>query len=255
MVSFDRTPDTPPAFGYKVAWFAIKASDPASVLEALELDEAMPANWASGIAAAYGRGAWKDSGPWVFVSPPVNGWILAVSASWPYPVDIEKNRDIGKKFDVLFHRLMTRFDEVQFFGSHRVADFVAWARALNREPIRIFSHIGGADGVLANVGEQTADEAQLGLADLSGLSPTDADDRMFELAEQQELEEYSLRKSGLSDREAHEKVRQGACRPFPDETDSTALAALWSIDPTGLTEEDHPPGLGLAARLPSDLAE
>ena len=129
MVSFDQTPDTPPAFGYKVAWFAVKASDAASVLEALELDEAMPANWASGIEAAYGHSAWKESGPWVFVSPPVNGWILAVSASWPYPVDIERNRDIGQKFDVLFHRLMMRFDEVQFFGSHRVADFVAEPRA------------------------------------------------------------------------------------------------------------------------------
>ena len=255
MVSFDQTPDKPRAFGYKIMWFAIKASDAASVLEVLELGEAIPANWASGIEAAYEHGAWKESGPWVFVTPPVNGWIFAVSASWPYPVDIETNRDIGQKFDVLFRRLMRQFDDVQFFGSHRVADFVTWARALNREPIRIFGYAGGGDGVVANFGEQTAAEAQLRLANLDGLSPTDANDRMLELAEQQDREEYRLRKSGLSPREAHEQVSQCARSPFPDETDATALAALWSIDPTGLEEEDHPQGLGLAVRLGSDLAQ
>lgn len=255
MVSFDQTPDKPRAFGYKIMWFAIKTSDAASVLEALELGEAMPANWASGIEAAYGHSAGEKSGPWVFMPPPVNDWTLAVSASWPYPVDIEAKRDIGQKFDVLFHRLMRRFDDVQFFGSHRVVDFVTWARALNHEPIRIFGYAGGGDQVLTNFGEQTAAEAQLGLANLSGLSPADATERIFELAEQQDREESRLRESGLSPREVREKLRQSTRRPFPDETDATALAALWSIDPTRLEEEDHPPGLGLAAPLRSDLAQ
>jgi hypothetical protein len=54
MPSFDQTPDNPEAFGFKVLWFAVKAADPASVLEALEFGGAMPANWASGLPAAYG---------------------------------------------------------------------------------------------------------------------------------------------------------------------------------------------------------
>jgi hypothetical protein len=33
------------------------------------------------------------------------------------------------------------------------------------------------------------------------------------------------------------------------------LAALWSIDPSRLEEQDHPVGLGLAARLPNDLKQ
>lgn len=44
MPSFDQTPDEPEPFGFKVSWFAVKASDPASVLDAFELREATPAN-------------------------------------------------------------------------------------------------------------------------------------------------------------------------------------------------------------------
>lgn len=253
--SFDQTPDKPQAFGYKVNWFAIKTSDPSAVLDALELGEATLANWASGLEAAHEGGAWKRTGPWVFISPPVRGWVLAVSASWPYPVTIEQTRDIGERFDALFSRLMQRFDDVQFFGSYRVVDFVTWARALKGKPIRIFGYAGGGDNVLANFGDQTLGEAQLGFTNLSGLSPSDANDRMFEIAEQQDLEEYRLRKNGLSPREAHEKVRESGRSPFPDETDATDLAALWSIDPSGLEEQDHPTGLGLVVRLPQDLMQ
>ena len=45
--------------------------------------------------------------------------------------------DLTIVFDVLFSRLMQRFDDVQFFGSHRVADFVSWARALNGKSVRV----------------------------------------------------------------------------------------------------------------------
>jgi len=72
MPSFDQTPDKPQSFGYKVSWFAVKTSDTASVLDALEFGEAMPANWASGIA-----GALPFEGPWVFAShrSPAGSWL------------------------------------------------------------------------------------------------------------------------------------------------------------------------------------
>lgn len=38
MPSFDQTPDEPEPFGYKISWFALKTSDPAAVLEAIEGD-------------------------------------------------------------------------------------------------------------------------------------------------------------------------------------------------------------------------
>ena len=134
MPSFDQTPDKPKDFGFKVLWFAVKASNPASVLNALEFGETTPANWASGLATVYGD-------QWVFASPPVSGWVFVVGLSLPYPTN-ETHHDIGKRFDVLFSRWMQRFDDVQFFGSHRVSDFVTWARAVKGKPMRVFAWSG-----------------------------------------------------------------------------------------------------------------
>jgi hypothetical protein len=252
MQSFNQIPDKPQPFGFKVSWFAVKASDPASVLNALEFEEATPANWEAGIAAAYRD--LQGSDRWIFVSPPVGGWVLAVGPSLPYPT-VETHHDIGRRFDVLFSRLMTRFDDVQFFGSHRVADFVTWARALNGEPIRIFGWSGSDGAVLVNIGEQTSEEAKLDFANLTGLSPSDAGDKIFQLVEELALEENALIASGLPEREARAKVRQKRRSPFPDEIDVVKLAALWSVDPTRLSDQDHPFGVGLAARLPDDFIQ
>jgi hypothetical protein len=249
MPSFNQMPDEPQSFGYKISWFALKASDPASVVDALELGGATPANWESGVAAAYKTSQEED--PWLFVSPPVNGWIMAVSCLLPYPT-VEAHHDIGRKFDVLFSRLMTRFDDVQFFGSHRVADFVAWARALKGKPLRIFAYADGQ--VLANTGERTPEEAKLGFANLTGLSPTDAGDKIWEIADELDAEKSALVASGLSLREALARVRQSG-RAMPDETDVVELAALWSVDPTQLPDQGHQLGLGLAVRLPENLTQ
>jgi hypothetical protein len=246
MRAFDQTPDGPQSFGYKVNWFALKTSDAAAVLETLELGETTPANWESGLAAVYG------DDPWVFVSPPIGGWILTVSGSWPYPTG-GIFPDIDQKFDRLFARLMQRFDDVQLFGSHRVTDFVVWVRARNGKPLRIF---GWADGqVLANIGEQTAEEAKLGLADLTGLSPADAGDKIFELAGEELAKQEALVASGLSSTDAMARVRQEGRKSFPDEGDVVELAALWSIDPMDLPEQDHPLSLGVAALLPENFRE
>ena len=231
---FNQTPDQPQPFGYKVSWFAVKASDPVSVLDALEFGEGTPANWSSGLAAVYG-GSGNDE-RWVFVSPSLNGWVLAVGSSWPYPT-VEIHHDIGKRFDVVFSRLMKRFDDVQFFGSYRVADFAAWARAQNGAPTRSLAWNGSEGQVFMNFGDQTPEEAKLGLVNLSGLSPDAAGDEIFRIAEEQDEKEGPARRS------------------FPEEDDVVNLAALWSVDPTQLPEQGHPPGLGLAARLPDHLRQ
>jgi hypothetical protein len=251
MTTFDQTPDAPQGFGYKTLWFSIKASDPALVIDALGFGPATPANWESGLAAAYSNGDRET--PWVFVSPPIDGWVLAMSSRFPYPVTIDANQDLGRKFDILFSRLMKRFDEVQFFGGHRSVGFVTWARALGGDPIRIYG-FAEAD-VLANFGAQTAEEAQLGFVDLSGLSPSDASEKIFTVAEERDSEEERLIASGVSPGEAVAHSSEGSRHPIPDESDVVDLAALWSIDPTLLSDEDHQPGVGLAVRLPDDLAQ
>jgi len=147
---------------------------------------------------------------------------------------------------------MKRFDDVQFFGSHRVVGFVAWARALNGKPIRVFSY---ADEIMANVGEQTPEEAKLGFANLGGLSLSDALDEMFRIADEQHSEQETLVASGVPQREARTRVLQNRRDAIPDETDVVDLAALWSIDPSRLSDQDHPVGLGLATRLPKNFAQ
>ncbi len=254
MPSFEQTPDAPQSFGFKVFWFAVRAADPAAVLDALEFGEATPANWESGLAAVYSRSAPDGDDRWVFASPALSGWILVVGSSLPYPT-IETHHDTGKRFDVLFSRLMTRFGDVQFFGSHRVVDFVTWARAVKGEPTRIFTWSGSEGAVLANLGEQTPEEAKLRFADLSGLSPSDAGDKIFAIQEERGAEGDKLVASGLSRREALARVRENGCSGIPRETDVIKLAALWSIDPMALDDQDHPPDLGLAAPLPKDLAQ
>jgi hypothetical protein len=249
MPSFNRTPDKPQPFGFKVTWLALRTSDPGAVVDALGLREATPANWESGLAAVY---ASERDDAWVFVSPPIGGWVLAVSWLLPYPT-VQSHDDAGRKFDGLFSRLMKRFDDVQFYGSHRVVDFVTWARALNGKPVRIFSWTGSEGAVLENIGEQTPEEAKLGMANLTGLSPADAGDEIFRLAEQQSVEQDALVATGFSLREALARVRQNSGSAFPNETDVVELAGLWSIDPLRLSEHDHPLSLGLAARLPENL--
>ncbi len=188
----------------------------------------MPSNWASGVAASY-EGHGSDE-RWAFVSPSVEGWVLAVSSAWPYPAG-DTHREIAAKFDALFSRLMERFNDVQFFGSHRVVGFVTWARAVDGAPTRIFAY-GDGDASM-NFGAQSAEEAELGLADLTGLSPRQAVDEMFRVAEEQDT--------------------KGETSMFPDEETVVGLAALWSLDPSYLSEQDHPPGVGWAVRLSKEL--
>jgi hypothetical protein len=120
---------------------------------------------------------------------------------------------------------------------------------------RAFAWCGSEGAVLANAGEQTPEEAKLGFVNLSGLSPSDATDKIFAIEEEQGTEEDKFVANGLSPREARAKVRQNGRGGFHSETDVVELAALWSIDPTRLDDQDRPLSLGLAARLPDDLAQ
>lgn len=108
--------------------------------------------------------------------------------------------------------------------------------------------------VLMNFGDQTPEEAKLGLPDLTGLSLSDAEDKLFSIAEELDAEQEKLVESGLSQDEAYERAYNSR-HAFPTEDDVVQLAALWSIDPTQLSEQDHPPGVGLAVRLPEDMRQ
>lgn len=224
--NFNTTPDLPQTFGYKVNWFAVKATNPAIVADALEIGSGVPANWESGMNAAYGRINPTGKQSWIFVSPSVKGWVFVVGSSLPYPVmhTTDRHDGIGQKFDALFSRLIHHFNDVQFFGSYRVVGFVAWVRAQKNKPMRVFAY--GDGDVYANIGDQTQEEALLSLPKLSGLSPHDASERLFSKSTK-----------------------------LPDENDVLRLAEQWSLNPANQLESDIPMSLGLVIELPKGLAQ
>lgn len=251
----DPSPDRPQPFGFKVNWFAVRATDPASVLDALGLAARTPANWTSGMAAAYRWSSAEGSARWVFASPAVDGWVFLVGGSLPYPIDTEDgdHDGIGRAFDAVFGRLKHRFDEVQFFGSYRVSSFAAWARAARGTPERVFSY--GDGSVYANLGDQTPEEAALGFPRLDGLPVSEATDRMFELSDEQSARQDALVASGLPVREAMVQALEGKACAIPGEDDVVAIAGLWSLDPSQLGDpaRELQTGVGLVARLPEEL--
>ncbi|HEX4182792.1 MAG TPA: hypothetical protein VHY34_06010 [Caulobacteraceae bacterium] len=238
------TPDLPRQFGSKINWFAIKTVDVQSVAEALGLTGLRPSNWSNGIEDAC------QSSPehpiTVFVSPPVEGWTFVVGAGLPYPADSDRNGGnlpFGKRFRTLFGELSRRFEEVQFFGSDRVVDFSAWARAHNGQAIRVFSYVGAQGEVLANEGGQTPEERALGLIDPGSRNPADATDYLCE-------QEEALMDGEGEVTDADEDDSDGVTpKAFPDEDDVIDLAGRWSLNPYELEALNPEPALGWLAEL------
>src|SRR4051794_21763265 len=130
-------PDRPVAFGYKQCWFAIRDGQPPDVAAALGLQGIRPSPWKEGIERAYDSGynprrrLWRE---WVemFVSPPVQGWTLAVGGIGAIP-------SAGMSEWIPFLRdFSTRLGHVQYFGTHRVSSYVAWAKAEHGRIVRAY---------------------------------------------------------------------------------------------------------------------
>lgn len=193
------TPDLPQPFGYKCAWIAVRTGSPEAVAAALHLQEVAPSTWAEGIEAAHeGR---------VFVTPEIAGWVLAVGTVLADTGD-EHNPD---RISPVLLRLGKQFPEVQYFGTHRVVEWHAWARVLAGDFVRKFAYLGDQSVVIWQHGALTPEESRLGL--------------VFTAA----------------------TIDDG---PFPDEQNVTDLAGLWSVDPTRLEDLGLPPSTGLLGVYP-----
>jgi len=247
------TPDAPVGFGYKISWFAIKCGDSGAVVEALSLQNPRPANWASGIEAAYARDS-VGAESLVFVSPPIDGWVMAVGFGLPIPDHRDpKTQGRGKvdpRFDVLFSTLAKRFPDVQFFASYRVVGLSAWARARAGRIERVFAYADGE--VYANLGAQTAEEKTLGFLDVSGLSPLAAREAIFRNAEELDAKEGALLAGGMDGKSAQRMALGSRRAPIPGEDDPIDLAGKWSVYPLRLDERKLAPSLGVVGRFVAD---
>lgn len=117
-IPISAEPDLPLGFGRKNSWIAVRADGPEAVAEALGLSGVEPCNWRSGLRAGYAYG-----GDYVFVTPPVDGWVLAVGGGLPEisdPAAVAAYRETMSE-------LSKRFGAAWIFATHRVSSYTAWA--------------------------------------------------------------------------------------------------------------------------------
>ena len=112
----------------------------------------------------------------VFVSPPVNGWVFVVSSKLP---------ELGGESDTngwttLLSGLAHKFDDVQYFGTHRVVEYHAWARFTSGKEIGAFAFLGERAETLADRGEKTVGERELGYKYLAADAPNTMSDSYWE---------------------------------------------------------------------------
>lgn len=143
----EMLPDKPRPFGYKTSWICVKSDSSERVIDALGLKNAARSNWEFGLAQTRDR---------VFVSPPLDGYVLAVGYD-----TFGIMPSVNKELDAL-KAIAAKFDEVQCYASHRVSDFYAWAKFFKGELVRGYVWNGGDGMVSLNEGELTPEEENLG---------------------------------------------------------------------------------------------
>jgi hypothetical protein len=211
-IRFEIKPDRPRAFGYKMAWLAIRTRDGAKIAEILDLAP-VPCNWNSGLGTVYDDRLGENH---VFVTAPVDGWTFVVGLCLPHPT----SRAFVDKWTPLLVQLGSRFPEVQYFFTYPPIDFFAWARIVEGKLVRAFAI--GDQGILLSRGKPTREERRLGL-------------KLFEMR-------------GVKGRTGD---AGGELVLHPTEDHVMRLAQAWSLDPTRLDASSAEPALGAVALAPA----
>jgi hypothetical protein len=179
--SKEVVPDLPVQFGYNICWYAIKGETPQTVIEKLNLKTIRESNWADGIDCAY------NHQQYLFISPPVDGYALVINITPDDEHTIVKN-----------HAAL--FKELQYFGTHHVTEYHAWAKFADGKVIRAYCYVGESGEVTWSEGNVTTEEMNLGFDKFpSRTEELLSDDLDFE--------------------------------NFPGEEDVLAIAAAWGADP------------------------
>jgi hypothetical protein len=125
-------------------WLAIRSRSLGAVQVALELDNPKPCSWSEGLS----------SDRQLFISPPLQGWILVVGAGLPDPSD-----DVDECFRFLME-LSRRLGHVQLFKADSTLHHHAWARVEAGRVVRAYAWAGRT---VWNQGMKTGVERELGL--------------------------------------------------------------------------------------------
>ncbi len=168
-------------------WLAIRSQNPQMIQTALSVHNSRACSWSDALATPFE--------PRLFISPPVNGWIVVMGCDLPDPAD-----DIDECFKFLTS-LSRKLGEVQFFSRNRAVAHHGWARVQDGEVLRAYVWAGET---LWNQGALTDTERKLKF-------------RCLTYTESSEV-------LGLAEREV-----------LDSNTDRVArLAAAWSIDPSAV---------------------
>lgn len=149
--SAEAIPDKPRPFGYKTSWLCVKCDSPEQAISALGLKDAVPANWESGLSQTESK---------VFVSPAINGYVLAVGYK-TFGFKSSADEELSA-----LEAVAEKFDEVQCYVSHRVSEFHAWAKFVKGQLVRGYGWNGSEGTVYLNEGELTPEEQRLGFDSL-----------------------------------------------------------------------------------------
>lgn len=149
---------SPLAFGYKMAWLAVRTDDPEAVIDELGIEDARQSSWAEGIGSAYGSEAM--GAPPAFVTPALDGWTLVASPGFFDELSDAEPERLAAFVSTAAHALGT---EVQLFGTHRVVEGHGWAKADSGGLSRAYFYLGEIGECLVDEGRPTAVEASVAL--------------------------------------------------------------------------------------------
>lgn len=119
-VMYDTFPDKPQPFAFRNYWLCVKSTNPEAVISALELKNAVSANWESGLSQRK-----------IFVSPCINGYVLVIGYFTM----------LGGNAETEMNRLRAaaqNFPEMQCFSFQSTVDFYAWAKFVGGELVRCY---------------------------------------------------------------------------------------------------------------------
>ena len=127
-------------------WMAIRTGNIAAVQETLGLTNPRRCTWQDGFQIV--------GVEHLFISPPVNGWILVVGPALPAPEE-----DVDFCFHFLSH-ISKRLGHVQYFSLNRALSHHCWVRAHTGRIERAYAWCGET---LWNQGKLTPEESVLGM--------------------------------------------------------------------------------------------
>ena len=109
-------------------WLAIKSENPHAVEAVLGVNNSRACSWTDALATPFE--------PRLFISPPVNGWIVVLGCDLPDPAD-----DIDECFKFLTG-LSRKLGEVQFFTRNRAVAHHGWVRVQDGKVLRAYVWAG-----------------------------------------------------------------------------------------------------------------